>query len=68
MVYVDDLLFAAPRGATLDHLQPELISIFEARDLGEPKFFLGIKMDQTGSRPVQDRFKAPSSSPSSATS
>ena len=42
LVYVDDILIVARSTADVDWVKQQLTSKFEARDLGEAKYFLGI--------------------------
>ena len=42
LVYVDDILIVARSKADVDWVKPELTFKFEAHDLGEAKYFLGI--------------------------
>ncbi|XP_019082703.1 PREDICTED: uncharacterized protein LOC109125498 [Camelina sativa] len=44
LVYVDDILIASTDAAAAGHLQDQLSSHFQLRDLGPPKFFLGIEI------------------------
>lgn len=44
LTYVDDLLIAAPDTARAVGVKERLMSVFEARDLGEATFFLGMSI------------------------
>ncbi|XP_019099665.1 PREDICTED: uncharacterized protein LOC109132492 [Camelina sativa] len=44
LVYVDDILIANTDVAAAGHLRDQLSSHFQLRDLGPPKFFLGIEI------------------------
>ena len=44
LVYVDDILIASTTEAASTKLTLQLSSFFQLRDLGEPKFFLGIEI------------------------
>jgi transposase InsO family protein len=46
LVYVDDILIAAPLLSDVDHVKKELMAAFEARDLGEISQFLGMKIER----------------------
>lgn len=46
LVYVDDLLMAAPTRAAIDGIISGLRTSFEAKDMGEPKFFLGMTVER----------------------
>jgi hypothetical protein len=44
LVYVDDILIASKTRAEIDAVKSKLMTSFEARDLGEPEHYLGIKI------------------------
>ncbi|KAL9808881.1 putative RNA-directed DNA polymerase [Arabidopsis thaliana] len=44
LVYVDDILIASTHDAAVVELKSQLSSAFQLRDLGPPKFFLGIEI------------------------
>ena len=46
LVYVDDILIAAKDIATVNNVKERLTSIFDVRDLGEAKYFLGMSLDR----------------------
>jgi len=46
LVYVDDLLIAAPDAATVDAVKKTLLAAFDARDLGKAEFFLGMRLER----------------------
>jgi hypothetical protein len=48
LAYVDDCLLVAPCGETaaLDSVKQQLSLAFDLRDLGEPKFFLGMEIER----------------------
>jgi len=45
LVYVDDMLIASKELTGVVHVKTTIGSIFNVRDLGEAKFFLGMKGD-----------------------
>jgi hypothetical protein len=45
-IYVDDILIAGKEMATVDSVKKSLMSVFEARDLGEAKFFIGLEIER----------------------
>ncbi|CAL9217107.1 unnamed protein product, partial [Arabidopsis halleri] len=47
LVYVDDILIASTTEAAASELTQQLRGYFQLRDLGEPKFFLGIEIART---------------------
>ncbi|KAG7556653.1 Retrotransposon Copia-like N-terminal [Arabidopsis suecica] len=47
LVYVDDILIASTSDSLVAELKTQLSSAFQLRDLGPPKFFLGIKIART---------------------
>ena len=49
-MYVDDMLIAAHSMADIDRVKAGLNGKFEAHDLGEARFFLGMAMDRDRSR------------------
>jgi len=46
LVYVDDLLIAAPDAATVDAVKKTLLAAFDARDLGSAEYFLGMRIER----------------------
>ncbi len=50
LVYVDDMLIAAHSMADIDKVKAGLNEKFEAHDLGEARFFLGMAVDRDRSR------------------
>ena len=46
LVYVDDILIAAKDIAAVNNVKERLTSIFDVRDLGEAKYFLGMSLDR----------------------
>jgi hypothetical protein len=42
LVYVDDLLFASKHLSDVDHVKQCIMSAFQARDLGNASYFLGM--------------------------
>ena len=50
LTYVDDLLIAAPNAARAAEVKQRLMSVFEARDLGEATFFLGMSITRDRER------------------
>jgi hypothetical protein len=46
LVWVDDILIAAPDTASIDWVKQRLNSAFDSRDLGEAKLFVGISIDR----------------------
>ena len=46
LVYVDDILIAAKDMAAIINVKERLTSVFDVRDLGEAKYFLGISLDR----------------------
>jgi Reverse transcriptase (RNA-dependent DNA polymerase)/Integrase core domain/GAG-pre-integrase domain len=46
LVYVDDMLIAAKDTADVSSVKEMLMSIFEARDLGDAKLFLGMEIER----------------------
>jgi hypothetical protein len=46
LVYVDDLLLAAKARKTISGIVAGLATEFEARDMGEPEFFLGMTIER----------------------
>jgi len=46
LVYVDDMLIAAQHRATVQHIKQQLMSAFEAHDLGEASTYLGISISR----------------------
>jgi len=46
LVYVDDILVAAKNLADINHVKARLTAIFDVRDLGEAKYFLGMSLDR----------------------
>ncbi|KAG7585392.1 Retrotransposon gag domain [Arabidopsis thaliana x Arabidopsis arenosa] len=47
LVYVDDILIASTSDSLVAELKTQLSSAFQLRDLGPPKFFLGIEIART---------------------
>ena len=45
-VYVDDILIAGKEMATVESVKKSLMSVFEARDLGEAKYFIGLEIER----------------------
>jgi hypothetical protein len=54
LVYVDDLLIASKHLSDVDHVKQCIMSAFQARDLGNASYFLGMDIlrDHTNSTPV----------------
>ena len=50
LVYVDDMLIAANSMADIDKVKEGLNEKFEAHDLGEARFFLGMAVDRDRNR------------------
>lgn len=46
IVWVDDLLLAAKTTKEVTAIKQQIMEIFEARDLGEAKFFLGMEIER----------------------
>ena len=46
LVYVDDILVAAKSLADIEHIKARLTTIFDVRNLGEAKYFLGMSLDR----------------------
>lgn len=46
LVYMDDILIAAKDMAAVDNVKERLNSIFDVRDLGEAKYFLGMSLNR----------------------
>jgi hypothetical protein len=46
LVWVDDILIAAPDTASVNWVKQRLNSVFDSRDLGEAKLFVGISIDR----------------------
>ena len=46
LVFVDDILVAAKNLADINHVKARLTAIFDLRDLGEAKNFLGTSLDR----------------------
>jgi ribonuclease HI len=44
LVYVDDLLIAGKLASDVKHVKDMLMSVFDARDLGDAKFFIGMEI------------------------
>jgi hypothetical protein len=44
VAYVDDMLIAAPTQAAVSRVQSKVIGRFDARDMGQVKFFLGMSI------------------------
>jgi transposase InsO family protein len=56
IVYVDDILIIAKRLTTVEYVKDQLTSTFEARDLGEANYFLGMSLIRDrGSRTLKLR-------------
>jgi hypothetical protein len=45
-VYVDDMMLAAPKSVDAEEIKRELKSLYEMRDLGQVKEFLGIEFER----------------------
>ena len=45
-VYVDDIILAAKNEKQLKQVKEDLSNKFDIKDLGELKYFLGIKVEQ----------------------
>ncbi|XP_019091080.1 PREDICTED: uncharacterized protein LOC109128695 [Camelina sativa] len=50
LVYVDDILIATTDATMAYHLRDQLSSVFQLRDLGPPKYFLGIEIARNDER------------------
>lgn len=51
LIYVDDILIASKSARNVEHIKDMLQQTFDARDLGEASFFLGIRITRDrGSR------------------
>ena len=46
LVYVDDILIAAPKLETVNSIKTTLGKLFDVRDLGEARFFLGMEIER----------------------
>ena len=46
LVYVDDILIVAKDMAAVIHVKERLTTVFDVRDLGEAKYFLGMSLDR----------------------
>ncbi len=46
LMYVDDILVAAKNLADINHIKARLTAIFDVRNLGEAKYFLGMSLDR----------------------
>ena len=59
LVYVDDILIVARTKAEVKFVIDELISVFDAHDLGDAHFYLSISIER-------DRAKDPEAAPEAA--
>ncbi|KAE8181851.1 hypothetical protein CF336_g8765 [Tilletia laevis] len=46
LVYVDDILVAAPKGGSVEATKAELLSLFKGTDLGPAHYCLGIRIER----------------------
>lgn len=46
IIYVDDILVASNTSSTVEHFKAHLRQHFNFKDLGKPKYFLGLEIAQ----------------------